>query len=87
LVTDWATFAWLCDVYIARTARGRGLGTWLAQVANDLVLSMGVHRVILATADAHEVYAKAGFAPLLRPDRWMEIDLRSRSDPGDVADN
>jgi GNAT superfamily N-acetyltransferase len=87
VVTDRATFAWLCDVYIARSARGRGLGTWLAQVAHDQVMAMGVYRMLLATADAHEVYAKTGFAPLLRPERWMEIDLRPSSNPGDVAHN
>jgi len=86
-VTDAATFAWLCDVYIARSARGKGLGTWLARVVHDHLLAMGIYRILLATADAHDVYAKTGFGPLLRPERWMEVDLRSRSDPRDVAHN
>jgi GNAT superfamily N-acetyltransferase len=86
-VTDRTTFAWLCDVYIARSARGNGLGTWLAQAVHDHLLDMGIYRILLATADAHEVYAKTGFGPLLRPERWMEIDLRKRSDPSDVAHN
>lgn len=72
-VTDRATFAWLCDVYIDRAARGRGLGTWLAQTATTRLLSDGVRRVLLATADAHGVYAQAGFQPLRDPARWMEI--------------
>ena len=84
-VTDHATFAWLCDVYIARAARGRGLGTWLAQVAHDHLFAAGLRRVVLATADAHGVYAKAGFAPLRRPERWMEVDLDPSPYPGDVA--
>jgi GNAT superfamily N-acetyltransferase len=87
MVTDRATFAWLCDVYVSRRSRGNGLGTWLAQVASDHMLGLGVARMVLATADAHEVYAKAGFAAMSRPERWMELDLRERSDPRDVAHN
>jgi len=83
-VTDGATFAWLCDVYIARASRGLGLGTWLARTAHDHLTELGLPRIVLATADAHEIYAKAGFAPLLRPSRWMEVDRRRSSDPGDV---
>jgi GNAT superfamily N-acetyltransferase len=87
MVTDRATFAWLCDVYVARTSRGKGLGTWLVQVAHDEMVALGVYRMVLATADAHEVYAKIGFAAMRRPERWMEIDPRLRSDPGDVPHN
>jgi GNAT superfamily N-acetyltransferase len=72
-VTDLATFAWICDVYVSRDVRGRGLGTWLARTATDHLLGYGLRRVVLATADAHEVYAKAGFTPLTYPDRWMEV--------------
>lgn len=76
VVTDHATFAWLCDVYVAREARGLGLGTWLATVTREHLADLGVPRIVLATADAHGVYAKAGFTPFASPDRWMEIDLR-----------
>jgi GNAT superfamily N-acetyltransferase len=90
-VTDHSTFAWICDVYVARTARGQGLGTWLAQAVVDEMRNAGVPRIILATADAHTVYEKAGFTPLVEPGRWMEIDLRStrggRNADGDVADS
>lgn len=75
-VTDSATFAWLCDVYVDRQERGRGLGTWLATVARDELLSRGVRRVLLITRDAHGVYAQAGFQPLPDPDRWMVADRR-----------
>jgi GNAT superfamily N-acetyltransferase len=84
IVTDHATFAWLCDVYVARPARGLGIGTWLAQSIREDVLDLGVPRIVLATADAHGVYAKAGFAPFASPDRWMEIDLRTPAQAGDV---
>jgi GNAT superfamily N-acetyltransferase len=75
-VTDRATFGWLCDVYIAPEARGKGLGTWLVEVVRDHLFATGVRRLVLATADAHGVYAKAGFSPLAIPGRWMEIDQR-----------
>jgi GNAT superfamily N-acetyltransferase len=77
VVTDHSTFAWICDVYIARETRGDGLGTWLAQTVTDSLRSAGITRIILATADAHAVYEKAGFAPLAEPSRWMEIDVRT----------
>jgi GNAT superfamily N-acetyltransferase len=79
VITDTATFAWLCDVYIAREARGLGLGTWLAQTTVAHLHELGVPRLILATLDAHGVYEKAGFVPLADPGRWMEIDLRRRA--------
>ena len=79
VVTDHATFAWLCDVYIAGAVRGIGLGTWLVRVVREHLHEGGVPRILLATADAHDIYAKAGFAPLGLPNRWMEIDLRDTS--------
>ncbi|TDC72172.1 GNAT family N-acetyltransferase [Micromonospora sp. KC606] len=75
VVTDAATFAWLCDVYVARRERGRGLGSWLAGAARDHLAELGVRRILLATADAHGVYAKLGFIPV-QPERWMELDQR-----------
>jgi GNAT superfamily N-acetyltransferase len=71
-VTDGATFAWLCDVYIDRSVRGRGLGTWMVEQVRDELERAGVRRILLATLDAHAVYAKIGFTPLAEPDRWME---------------
>ncbi|MFJ4920107.1 GNAT family N-acetyltransferase [Streptomyces sp. NPDC088725] len=63
VVTDLATFAWLCDVYVAPAHRGRGLGTWLAAAVRDHLTPYRLGRVMLSTRDAHEVYAKAGFVP------------------------
>lgn len=76
-ITDGATFAWVCDVYIDRAARGRGLGTWLARSIVADLTERGVPRFVLTTADAHEVYRRAGFQDLIRPSRWMEIDCRA----------
>jgi GNAT superfamily N-acetyltransferase len=76
IVSDGATFAWLCDVFVDEGHRGQGLGKRLAQWAVDWIELRGINRVILATADAHEVYASVGFQPLQSPQRWMEIDRR-----------
>ncbi|RKN48398.1 GNAT family N-acetyltransferase [Micromonospora endolithica] len=77
VVTDGVTFAWLCDVYVERAARGTGLGTWLAGAVRDHLADLGVRRILLATNDAHGVYAKVGFIPV-RAERWMELDQRVR---------
>jgi GNAT superfamily N-acetyltransferase len=76
IVSDRATFAWLCDVYVDREHRGRGLGTILANWTVTWAGRHGIKRVVLATMDAHGVYEKAGFAPVGHPERWMEIDTR-----------
>jgi len=76
IVSDRATFAWLCDVYVDPDHRGRGLGTLLADWTVAWAERHGIKRIMLATLDAHGVYAKAGFAPVEHPERWMEIDRR-----------
>ncbi|QYX81310.1 GNAT family N-acetyltransferase [Streptomyces akebiae] len=73
VVTDRATFAWLCDVYVAPSARGNGLGTALVAAVREHLRSYGLRRVLLATHDAHGVYAKLGFEPLAKPDQWMAL--------------
>ncbi|MEU4733113.1 GNAT family N-acetyltransferase [Streptomyces sp. NPDC023588] len=73
VVTDQADFAWLCDVYIAPEARGKGLGTALVTAVRDHLAPYGLRRILLATADAHGVYAQVGFTPLENPERWMTL--------------
>jgi GNAT superfamily N-acetyltransferase len=73
VVTDEATFAWLCDVYIAPAARGHGLGTVMVTAVRDHLARYGLRYVLLATADAHALYAKVGFTPLVRPEKWMAM--------------
>jgi len=81
VVTDDATFAWICDVYVERDFRGRGIGSWLSQaLVEELMEHRGIRRLLLATRDAHAVYAKAGFEPLAGVWRWMEIDRRPLKD-------
>lgn len=72
VVTDYATFAWLADVFILEEARGQGLGTWLVEVILAHPELQGFRRWTLATKDAHEIYRKFGFSELKRPERWME---------------
>ncbi|WP_037670624.1 GNAT family N-acetyltransferase [Streptomyces griseus] len=73
VVTDQATFAWLCDVYVDPSVRGKGIGTALVEAVRAHLLPYGLRRVLLATADAHGVYEKVGFRPLVEPDRWMAL--------------
>jgi GNAT superfamily N-acetyltransferase len=71
VVTDRATFAWLCDVYVDPSVRGKGLGTALVAAVREHLRPYGLRRVLLATHDAHGVYEKLGFRALDRPDEWM----------------
>lgn len=72
VVTDYATFAWLADVFVLDEYRGRGLGTWLVEVILNHPRLQGFRRWTLATKDAHELYRRFGFSELKRPERWME---------------
>lgn len=72
VVTDKATFAYLCDVYILESYRGLGLGKWLVQTVLEHPDLQGVRRFMLATKDAHKLYAQYGFKSLEPIDRFME---------------
>ncbi|HUQ31981.1 MAG TPA: GNAT family N-acetyltransferase [Pyrinomonadaceae bacterium] len=72
VVTDYATFAWLADVFVLEPYQGRGLGTWLVEVILAHPELQGFRRWTLATKDAHEIYRRFGFSELKRPERWME---------------
>jgi GNAT superfamily N-acetyltransferase len=73
LVTDKATFAWLCDVIVLPGKQGKGLGRALVQTFQRHPELRGLRRWLLATKDAHGVYEPLGFAALAAPDRLMEI--------------
>jgi GNAT superfamily N-acetyltransferase len=72
VVTDYATFAWIADVFVLPEHRGRGLSKWLMEVIMSHPELQGFRRWVLATKDAHSLYARFGFIPLHRPERWME---------------
>ena len=72
VVTDGATFAWLCDVFVGAEVRGEGVGIALIQGVMDEFEPLNLHRMILATHDAHGLYAKFGFEPLGSVSMWMQ---------------
>jgi GNAT superfamily N-acetyltransferase len=71
VVTDQATFAWLCDLYVDPPSRGAGVGTALLDAVTAQLTPFGLSRTLLATADAHSLYERHGFEPLAHPDRFM----------------
>ena len=73
VVTDEATFAYLCDVYVLEEHRGRGLGKWLVDVVLSHPRLQGLRRILLATRDAHTLYEQHGFRRLARPENFMDI--------------
>ncbi|MEO3923861.1 GNAT family N-acetyltransferase [Micromonosporaceae bacterium B7E4] len=85
VVTDGATFGWLCDVYVDPAARGRGLARWIVRTVREDLHRLGVRRILLATWDAHGVYAEVGFTPLANPTQWMELMLRPLPPEADGA--
>lgn len=72
IVTDYATFAYLGDVYILESFRGQGLSKWLMETIVGHPNLQGFRRWVLATKDAHTLYEKFGFHQLVHPERWME---------------
>ncbi|MBL1096464.1 GNAT family N-acetyltransferase [Streptomyces coffeae] len=85
VLTDYATFSWLCDVYVDRSVRGRGLGTDLVTAVRDHLAPYGLRRILLATEDAHDVYRKVGFEPLDVPSQWMHLLFARQPSARDVV--
>lgn len=73
VITDRATFAYLCDVYILEDHRGKGLGRWMMEAVTSHPDLQGLRRFVLVTRDAHGLYEKFGFRPLARPEGYMEL--------------
>ena len=73
VITDKATFAYLCDVYVLETHQGQGLGTWLMETVCSHPDLQGLRRFVLITRDAHGLYKKFGFTQLEAPGLYMEI--------------
>ena len=73
MVTDKTTFAYLCDVYVLEAHRGRGVSKQLMNYIMKHPDLQGLRRMMLATRDAHGLYAQFGFTPLSAPDRIMEV--------------
>lgn len=72
VVTDYATYGWLCDVFVDESARGDGIGKWMVQAIMAHPDLVGIRRIMLATRDAHELYRRyGGFDSLSNPEFWM----------------
>ena len=72
VVTDYATFAYLADVFVLEPHRGHGLGKWMMKVVISHPDLQGLRRWMLATRDAHELYREYGFTELEEPSIFME---------------
>lgn len=73
LVTDRATFGWICDVFVLPESQGQGIARAMVQSLIDHPDVGTVRRFMLATKDAHGVYAALGFSTVSEPGRWMEL--------------
>ena len=77
-ITDRATFAFLRDVFVLESHRGRGLGAWLIETMLAHPDVQSLRRVMLATRDAHGLYQRYGFRPLARPELFMSVEHSSK---------
>ena len=73
VITDFATFAYVADVFVLESHRGQGLGLWLMETMRAHPDLQGLRRWSLVTRDAHALYRRVGFADVSNPGRWMEI--------------
>lgn len=71
VVSDYTTFAWLCDVFIHEDYRAHGIGKWLIETVHSHPDLQGLRRWMLATRDAHGLYEQFGWTLLDHPERWM----------------
>ena len=72
VISDFATIAYVGDVFVLDTHRGRGLGKWLMESITQHPALQGLRRWILTTRDAHALYSQVGFTPVKFPERYME---------------
>lgn len=72
VISDFATFAYLADLFVDSEHRGRGLGKWLVESVLSCPDLQGLRRWVLATSDAHSLYNRYGFTALRHPERMME---------------
>ncbi|WP_025562767.1 GNAT family N-acetyltransferase [Psychromonas sp. SP041] len=73
MITDYATFAYLADVFVLEKHRGKGISKWLVKTIIEYPDLQGLRRMLLATSDAHGLYQQFGFTPLNSPDLFMEL--------------
>ncbi len=71
VISDYASFAYLCDVFILESFRAEGLGKWLMACVLSHPALQGLRNYLLFTKDAHGLYARYGFTPVANPERIM----------------
>lgn len=77
VISDYATIAYLGDVYILEEYRGQGLSKWLVESIMTHPELQGLRRWILLTGDAHELYRQFGWTNIADPSKWMEVHIRN----------
>ena len=84
VVSDMATVAWVCDVFVAEDQRGKGLGVWLMEVVAAHPRLQGLRRWLLGTRDAHDLYRKTGYEALTgeQAARYMARPTEAEYGPG-----
>ncbi len=73
VISDFATIAYIGDVFVLESHRGLGLGKWLMQCIVEHPALQNLRRWILTTLDAHGLYSQVGFTPVKSPERFMEL--------------
>jgi GNAT superfamily N-acetyltransferase len=89
VISDKATFAYLCDVYVIDERRGRGLGKWLIEQVQSHPDLQGLRNFLLRTRDAHALYASRGWTAPANPSSYMEISrpgMYAREKPGELKE-
>ena len=81
VISDFATFAYLADVFVVPEVRGKGISKLLVRTIISHPLLQGLRLFLLATEDAHSLYAQFGFTPIERPDRYMSIHRLNLYEP------
>lgn len=76
VITDYATFGYIADVFVIESHRGRGAGSLLMRAIRTHPELRRLRRWLLVTRDAHFLYARHGFTPLASPDRLMEVTVK-----------
>ncbi len=73
VISDFATYAYIGDVFVLESHRGRGLSKWMMEAIMSHPQLQNLRRWSLVTGDAHGLYAKFGFTPVVKPERYMEL--------------
>ena len=77
IVTDYCTFAYLCDVFVDEEFRGRGISKWIMEKIMAYPSLQGLRRIALATKDAHGLYSQYGFKPMSEDEQLKFMVIRN----------